>query len=213
MNKIFFLILTFVGVNVFSQSHKAGTLSFQLNGDLGAHRTVSQTKVFGISSASDTSGAATVITNISGSYSILPWLSAGLTLGTGRYVEDEEQTDNANRISMIGLTLRLYPVNNEKFNWYGAFDLGTTGLEINRKIIFNQDAQYKFRSGHLGVYTGINWYFANFIGLNTQLGLSSHNFNLREFNINNNAQNLNNIESTLGTLGLHFRLGLSFKIN
>ncbi len=213
MKKIAILLFTVIGINTFSQSHKAGTLSFQLNGDLGAHRTIGETIFLGVSTGKDTSAAATVITNISGSYSILPWLSAGLTFGTGRYIEDEEQANDAtNRISIFGLTIRLYPVNNENFNWFGALDLGTTILEINREFLA-QDATFRFRSGHIGAYTGINWYFANFIGLNTQLGFTTHNFNLREFTLNNTTQNLNNIESTLGTLGLHFRLGLSFKIN
>lgn len=216
--KYVFVLLAFVLSHVaIAQSHQAGTLSAQLGFDAGVHGTVTENRYNNNLVSQDTSAAATTLANLSVSYSITKWLSAGFTFSGGKYIEDPDNAEaNGNSIAIYGASLRLYPANKDKFNWWLGADFGKAGLEINRiYTIFSTplDNQYLFKGNHLSFNTGINWYFANFMGLHFTMGYSQHKFNLEEYNIEGTAQDLTNTDYTLNTKGAQFKLGLSFKIN
>lgn len=217
MKKLFFLVCSLVYANGFSQSHDNGTLSFQVNFDAGYHSTESESSYMGTVYDQGTSVAGTTMAGLTMHYNFVKWFSAGFNFSFGSYIEDPENAEaDGNKVSFISVDARFYPVNKDKFNWFAGIEYGYSGLEINRKVsLLNtvNTIQYNYTSPHLGLYTGFNWYFANFIGLNFQVGMSNHQFDLKEYSINGTNQDLTNYEIKLNTVGPHIKLGLSFKIN
>jgi hypothetical protein len=207
----FLLLVSMIG---FSQSHDKGTFSFNLGWDAGLHGTEYTSKLNGTQLGSpDTSAAGTSLFRINAHYNPVKWLSAGLDFRAGSYLEDPDNPEtDGNKINMLGLALRLYPVNRDKFAWFIGANFGRSGLEINRKLTaFNIPAKYTFNSGHLSFETGFNWYFAKNGGLNFGLGYSQHNFLMQEFYLNNSKQNIDNFENRLRTKGVHFNIGLAIQ--
>jgi hypothetical protein len=212
-----FFIGLLISSMALAQSHNNGTLSAQIGFDAGVHGTVTENRYNNTVVSQDTSAAGTTLANISVSYSITKWLSAGLTFSGGKYIEDPDNAEaNGNSIAVYGVSLRLYPANKDKFNWWLGADFGKAGLEINRiYTIFSTpiDNQYVFKGNHMSFNSGINWYFANFMGIHFTMGYSQHKFTLDEYNIEGTAQDLTNTNYTMNTKGAQFKLGLSFKIN
>jgi hypothetical protein len=139
-------------------------------------------------------------------------MSAGIDYKGGRYIEsDSTVSANGNKVSIASLSLRFYPVNKDRFVWYAGPTFGLSSLEINRiyTILVAIPAQYKFKSSHLGLETGFNWYFTKNVGLNFALGYSGQNYLMTEYYFNGDKQDLSNTKYTLTTKGLHVNLGLA----
>lgn len=218
MKKIFLLFLGLsFSINLAAQSHHAGTLSFQLGYDVGVHQTDYTSKYNGTLLSQDKDNAATTAVMFGAQYNLIEFLSLGLNFGAGSYIEDRDKIENnGNTFRVLSLDLRIYPINNEKFNWFLSPRLGVSNLKINRKVgppILLISQESKYNSPHFGIYTGFNWYFLSFIGINAQLGYTNHNFLMKEYNINGVSQNLNNFENRLKVSGVQLQLGLSVKIN
>lgn len=197
-----------------AQAHTPGTLSFQVGYDATLHGTATETKFLGIVIANDTSAAFTNMLNITAQYSFASWFSAGLAFDYGSYVEDTaDAAANGNRARILSFDARLYPVNKDKFNWYVGGQGGFTSLVINREEVGPVDAQYKYDSPHLGLFTGFNWYMFDVAGIFFQLNYSSHRFELNEMSWDGVQQDLSNTEQTLETKGIGFRVGLNVKFN
>jgi hypothetical protein len=207
------ILLIFSGSALFAQAQDKGAFSFNVDYDGGLHYVEWESKYNGTVTDQDTSGAGTRMLRLNAQYNILKWLSAGLDLRTGSYIETvENATSNGNKVNMWGVSLRLYPLNKEKIVWYIGTTLGGSRLEINRiyTFIVAIPAQYKFKSPHFGLETGFNWYFAKNFGMNFCLGYSSQNFTMTEYYLNNNKQDLTNWDNHLLTKGLHTNIGLAF---
>lgn len=210
-----FLCVLFVST-ANAQSHQKGTLSFQLGFDAGAHGVKYESKYDGVVIDDDTSGAATTMLYFSTHYNFAKWFSAGFNLSRGSYLEDPDNAEaDGNTLGIFAFDFRFYPINKENFNWFAGLELGASNLEINRKYIFiiPFNTSYTYASGHSELYTGINWYFGKIVGINTRLGYSRHNFLMTDYKINGDNQDLDDFDNTLMTRGLHFRIGLSVKIN
>lgn len=215
MNKLICTVLvTLSCIQVFSQAQNKGAFSFNLDYDAGVHGTLYTQEFKGNKvNQTDTSAAGTQLFRINAQYNILKWLSAGLDLRAGKYIEDPENaTANGNKVSMWGLSIRLYPVNRNKFVWYLGATLGGSRLEINRiyTLLISVPERSLFKSPHLGLETGFNWYFARNFGMNFGLGFSSQNYKLTEYYFNNDKQDLSDWNNQLSTIGLHMNLGLAF---
>ena len=105
-------------ITVKAQSLESGTLSFQVGYDAMIHGTASETTFFGVVVDRDTSGAVTSMFNADAQYSFAPWFSAGVAFNIGSYLEGTaDQSNDGNHVSIIAFDVRLYPVNNDKFNW------------------------------------------------------------------------------------------------
>lgn len=199
---------------LFAQSHNKGAFSFNLGFDGGVHGTSYTSKYQGnLVDGPDTSAAGTNLIRFNAHYNIFKWMSVGLDFRNGKYIEDPENaTANGNKVSMYGIGLRFYPVNREKFAWYLGSTFGGSRLEINRiyTIIVAFPARYKLTSGHFGLETGFNWYFAKNFGMNFGLGYSSQNYLLNEFYFNGEKQDITDYENRILTKGIHFNLGLAF---
>jgi hypothetical protein len=196
-----------------AQSHNQGAFSFTLGYDAGIHGVTYTSEYNSTIVDQDTSGSATRMAHLTASYNIFKFMSIGLDLRSGSYLEDPENaTANGNKVSMSALNLRFYPVNKDKFAWYIGPTFGFSRLEINRiyTFIVSIPAQYRFKSGHFGLETGFNWYFVKNFGMNFALGYSSQNFNMYYYRLNGEEQDLSNYENTLKTAGVHMNIGLSY---
>lgn len=213
------LFIAFAGIISLSQAQglNKGAISMNLGYDGGAHGTLYTSKYNGNSVGNpDTSAAATSLFRLNAHYSIFKWLSAGFDYRGGKYIEDPDNAQAAgNKVSMMGLAFRLYPVNKDKFTWYVGTTLGASRLEINRIYTFvvSVPARFKLSAPHIGFETGFNWFFSQNVGMNFGLAYSSHNFLLKEYYLNGNKQDISNYENRLETKGIHLTIGLSLRFN
>lgn len=213
MKKLIMILTTFIATNAFTQSHSKGTLSLQAGFDLGIHGTIYESQYSGTTVSEDTSGAGTKMFRMDVNYNIFKFLSVGLNFRGGSYIEDPDNYEaNGNKVNIFGLSLRLYPVNKDKFAMYIGPTFGTSNLEINRIYTFitTFNYQYKFKSPHFGVDMGFNWYFAPKVGMNFNLGYSGQKFKMEEYSINGSAQDLTNWNNVLTTKGVHLGIGVAF---
>ncbi len=195
--------------------HQAGTLSCQLGYDGAVHATKYQSYYSGVQLENDTSAAATQMFAVTVEYNILNWLSSGLTLNSGSYIEDPEDAEaNGNSVWFLSLDTRAYPLNHEKFNMYLGFDVGLTRLEINRINSFTaDDLQYHYSGPHIGAFAGFNWYLFNVAGIFFQMGYAQHNFQLDDYAVNTIPQNLTGYSADLTTYGVDVRIGVDIRID
>jgi len=205
--------ILFSTIHCFSQAQDKGVISIDLGADLGAHLNQWDSKYKGTTvGETDSSGAATTLFRLDAHYNILSFVSAGLHFRTGKYIEDEDNTEAAgNKVNMAGIGIRLYPVNNDKFVWYIGTTLGSSKLEINRKYTFIVDinSNYKLKSSHVGFESGFNWFFAKNFGMNLGLGYSGQKFLLTDYSVNGDPQDLTDWEHILTTKGFHFNIGVA----
>ena len=216
MKKLFVACMVLCTISVKAQSLESGTLSFQVGYDAMIHGTASETTFFGVVIDRDTSGAITSMFNADAQYSFAPWFSAGVAFNIGSYLEDTaDQSNDGNHVSIIAFDARLYPVNNDKFNWYLGGSAGLTNLEINKKDALTPGVnyQYKYKSPALGLFTGFNWYFFDVAGVFLQFEYSQQNFDLKSFSIDGAEQDLSQTTQSLITKGGGIRLGVNFKLN
>lgn len=209
------LLAVICSMQLHAQSLTNGSLGFQIGYDFAAHGTVSETQIFGITADTDTSGAVTNMLNVGVQYSFASWFSAGLEFNYGAYLEDTADTGaDGNTFNTIALDARLYPLNKDHINWYVGAQYGLTNLRINRiDPATTFEAGYAYNSSHLGLFTGINWYFLDVAGLFFQVDYSSHGFELNELTFDGVEQDLTNIDQTLDTKGVGIRAGITFHIN
>lgn len=198
-----------------TQSHSKKTLSFNLDYDLGIHGTVSEYYYQNTLIDQDTSAAGTKLIRLDVQYNIFKFLSAGLTFRKGSYIEDPENAEaDGNSVGIFSLGFRLYPINKDKFAMYFGLNFGGSNLEINRKYTFITTSahHYEWSSPHFSSELGFNWYFGKGVGMNFNLGYSSHNYNLKKYTINGNQQDLTNQKHTFLTKGVHIGIGLAVRL-
>ncbi|TNF47354.1 MAG: hypothetical protein EP305_08060 [Bacteroidetes bacterium] len=207
--------LSFIALSTvaFGQAQDKGVISFSAGYDAGIHGTIYTSQYQNNSpSTPDTSMAGTQLFRLNAHYNIFKFLSAGLDFRTGSYVEDPDNaTSNGNKVLMYGLSLRLYPVNKDKFVWYVGANFGGSRLTIKRTytVIVAIPELSKYKSPHTSFETGFNWYFTEKIGMNFGLGYSSQNFLLTYYKLNGEEYDLSDWTNKLTTKGIHFNLGLA----
>jgi hypothetical protein len=216
------LLLSFfvlAGSVVNAQSHTFGTFSFNFDYDIGGHAVeFEQTYDDGTNSITankDTSGAVTSLFRFDGHFNVLRFLSVGLHMRNGSYIEDPENTQNkGNKVSVVGLGLRGYLVNKDKVAWYAETTFGGSNLTMNKELTFiiTIPYQYKFRGSHFGVGTGLNWYFANNLGMNFEFGYTTQKYTMTDYTLNGEKQDLTNWDNRLTSAGVHFNLGFVFHV-
>lgn len=197
-----------------AQSHKAGTLSIQGNFEGGFVKSHSETEFNGTLIDEDTSSAVLASFGAGVHYSLAEFISAGVYANYGAYGEDVENVESSkNNFINFGAAARVYPVNNDMFNWYLGARVGYSSLTIDRVYSSFLNVDYTYGGLEYIGETGVNWYFANFLGVNLGVNYQYRKFDLKEYNINGGSQDLSNISNFLQTSGLGFTAGVSLKIN
>lgn len=207
-----------IGLSLFqlaqAQSHKAGTLSIQGDFEGGFVNSYSETEFNGTVIDKDTSSAVLASFGAGIHYSLAEFISAGVYANYGAYGEDVENVESSgNNFINFGAAARVYPVNNDMINWYIGGRVGYSALKIDRVYSSFLNVDYTYGGLEYIGETGVNWYFANFIGVNVGVNYQYRKFDLKEYNINGTSQNMDNFSNFLQTSGLGFTAGVSLKIN
>lgn len=207
-----------IGLSLFqfaqAQSHKAGTLSIQGNFEGGFVKSNAETKFNETLIDQDTSSAVLASFGAGIHYSLAEFISAGVYANYGAYGEDVENVESSkNNFINFGGAARVYPVNNDMFNWYLGARVGYSSLTIDRVYSSFLNVDYTYGGMEYIGETGVNWYFANFLGVNLGVNYQYRNFDMKEFNINGSSQDLTNFSYMLQTSGIGFTAGVSLKIN
>lgn len=199
---------------VFSQSHKAGTLSLQGDYEMGFMGTYSETSFNETVISKDTSSAVVTSFGLGVHYSLAQFISAGIYGNYGSYVEDEDNvTSTGNHFVNFGGAVRVYPVNTDNFNWFLGARVGYSSLSIDRTYSSIINFDYTYGGAEYLGETGVNWYFLNFLGVNLSLNYQYRKFDLKSYSLNGAEQNMDNTTNFLKASGLGFSAGVSLKIN
>ena len=159
----------------------------------------------------DTSGAVTRHLNLDLRYDVTRRINAGLDMKFGSYLydPDEDNEGKSNVYSVLGLTGEFAIVNKPNFRWYTGLNFHLSILETSEKDAQNDEQTLRYSGGGVKLNTGALFYFGdrNF-GLNFNLGYDGHNFSLREYAINSQAVNIDDLNGKLFAGGVDLNLGL-----
>ena len=197
-----------------AQSHKAGTLSIQGNFEGGFVKSNSEAEFNGTLIDKDTSSAVLASFGAGIHYSLVEFISVGVYGNYGSYSEDVENVESStNNFINFGAAVRAYPLNKDNINWYIGGRVGYSVLRMDRVVNAFINTDFTYGGAEFIGETGVNWYFANFIGVNIGVNYQYRNFDMKEFNINGSSQDLTNFSYMLQTSGIGFTAGVSLKIN
>lgn len=221
MKKLLLLtfLLGFLSWNAQAQSHQAGTFNIHAGGSIGAYATFLEHRFQGNKVDTDSSGAATILVPIEAHYGLLHVMSIGVYAKPGKYI-DEDPNDpdivlKKNSIFTGGVSLKLYPVNREKFNLYLGLGLGRTSLKQEKEqyianVLFTQSNTNWSGSSIYGEL-GFNAYFGETVGMFFNLRYDRQKLKLNEYTLNNSSLNLTDNEFDLTAKGVNADIGIAFK--
>ena len=204
------LLSSFIGP-VVALVNKAGTIHLGVGLAAGAHATEYREtfRVLGLSfTNTSTDGAATVTLPLEFSVGLAKFVSLGIYLEPGSYLDSSATESNG--LAMVGLQPRFYLVNGDRFAWLASLRFGGSALVIDRSEEgTNTTARYS--GGHLGIGTGIAAYFGDHIGLQVHLNYLANNFALKEYEVNGANIPLDDFDAELLTRGIALQASLAFK--
>ncbi|MBN2747395.1 MAG: hypothetical protein JXR34_11775 [Bacteroidales bacterium] len=213
MRKITFLFLfSMISIISFSQSHKAGTLSFQGAWKLGFVGSQTNLSSSGINVIDLKDNGISSQTVLRAHYNVFKFLSLGVVGSYGIYTDDSTLTNERNYITNLGLEARIYVINWDKFNIYGGMGVGLSNLKMTDEVGSNSH-EYKLTSPIFDVHAGFNWYLLKIIGFHSQLGLAVSNYDLNKYVVNGTEQNISNLKMNKSMAAFEWQVGLSLKIN
>jgi hypothetical protein len=214
MRTLFLSVFVFVFfAKAEAQLHTSKSVSMNVDFDAGGHFTQYKASYQGVQQPTDSSGAGTTLFRLNPQIHIISWLSAGIDIRWGGYIENPDNAEAAgNRITTTSVFVRAYPVNKDKFSWYVGAGIGNSSLAIKRRttLIIPILYEYRFRGLQSFLETGINAMATKNIGFNFNLGYMGTNMKLRKFVVNGEKQNISDWNNFLNTKGITFGLGLTF---
>lgn len=173
----------------FGQSNEPGTIHVGLGWGLtlgGAAIDYTYTPVKGSAVTLNEKGVGFYSNyGVRGEYGLADRFSAGIYIrkeGGGFLVSSNDLSSSASSSSSLvavsaigfGAEGRFYAVNKDKFNFYLSPAIGfTTGTATDDNGGYGVVSSGTASGLNYGVMAGINWYFANFVGMSCDLGYSS----------------------------------------
>ena len=215
---VLFFLWIICSASVVAQSNDFGILNFQLGYEFGAHGIEHHISQDGNLLEGLSQDAITSTANFNFNAGLTKWLSAGVALQYGNFVESPANPQNTgNSITNAYIELRGYIGNTDNFNWYFGGAFGISSLKLERIAYYpqqftSQTITTTYHSPHLSAINGFNWYFSKYIGMNFNILFSTYNFKLEDYSIDGESQAMQNYESDINTIGLHLRIGLSAKL-
>ncbi|MBL7929663.1 MAG: outer membrane beta-barrel protein [Bacteroidia bacterium] len=214
--RIFYLLFLFLIYSTLSYSQKG---EFQIRGGVGlaVYGTKSEFifDFFGMKfHQTEEDGAATVHVPVELRYGLTERFSAGLDVKFGSYLYDPDSAEGkSNRFLVIGPHVEFNLIANENFRWYLGAGFNTAALELQEDKEETIPTRYisKYTGAGIRVNTGILWFFTHPLGLHFNVAFDSHAFKLKNFSVNGNDTNLDNIEGKLTVKGADMVLGLVFR--
>ena len=217
MRKLTTLItLLLVSGMAMSQAHSKGKINIDLGGGLGIYTYDYLHSYKGVTldeRSADTSYAGTTFGYITAEYGVLDWLSIGVNFTGGSYIE--EDNDSENNFRTIDLSTKFYFMNRDRFTFFGSLQYGSTVLNHDRDYsippIFTWVEKIKHTAPHFSIGLGLKKYFNDYVGLNFSWSYNSYDFNVKEYYVNGDSQDLTDRVLNLNVSGSELRLGLSLK--
>lgn len=159
----------------------------------------------------DTSGAVTRHINLDLRYDITRRINVGLDMKFGSYLYDPDENNEgkSNTYAVFGFTGEFALVNRPNFRWYTGLNLHLSVLETSETDAQDDKATLRYSGGGLKLNTGVLFYFgdSNF-GLNFNLGYDNHGFTLREYTLNSQEVDIDDLNGKLTASGVDLNLGL-----
>lgn len=195
------------------------TNEFQIRAGLGiaGYAATSEFQYFFLGNnvqSKDTDGAATFHFPIELRYEVSDRFNAGIDMKFGSYLYSDT-TDNSgksNRFSIIGIGAEATLVTAEKGRVYIGAGFNSGNLTIN-DFAGGLGQETKWRGpGFKFNIGGIAYIYNGPIGVNFNIGYDKHTFDLKEYQLDGNLQNISNLIGTLAVSGVDINLGLVYRI-
>ncbi len=214
--RIFYLLLLFLILSTKSFSQKG---EFQLRGGVGLAVYGTQSEFifdfFGLKVyQTEEDGAATVHVPLEFRYGLTNRFNLGLDIKFGSYIYDPDSAEGkSNRFFVIGPHAEFNMIAKENFRWYlgAGFNMAALELQEDKDEVISTRYISKYAGAGVRINTGILWFFADPIGLHFNIAFDSHAFKLKNYSVNGNEVNLDNIEGKLNVKGADMVLGLVFR--
>lgn len=153
-------------------------------------------------------GAATVTVPIEVGVGVADFLSLGLYVEPGSYLDSSATESNG--LAMVGFQPRFYLVNKDRFAWMASLRLGGSALQIDREEPFIR-TEARYRGGHFGLGTGVAFHFSDLIGLQLHANYLTNRLTLQDYRVNGSEIPLDLYEAELLTRGVALQASLAFR--
>jgi hypothetical protein len=164
----------------------------------------------------DEDGAVSIQFPLEFRYELSEKWNVGLDMKFGSYLYDPDSSEGrSNRFFVFGIAGEYTLVNKDNFRWYTGFGIHGASLVLEEKRddgVEYKEEEWTYGGGGIRLNTGVLIYLGDVIGLNFNLGLDTHNFELKEYSKNSNKEDLSNFDANLKLAGLDGTIGLVFRI-
>lgn len=204
---LFFLFASYLAE---AQSEK----EFQIRVGMGfaGYGTETKTTVntpFGDFSNTETDGAVTFHFPMEFRYGFNKKFNVGADFKIGSYLYEPDSGDGkSNAFIAIGPAVEYAIVSKERFRWYAGLGINYCSLVLQETEEYTND-EYIWTYGGAGfkLNSGVMVIFGEHFGLNFNMGWDSHNFKLKNYELNGKDVSLDNFEAELKVRGLDFGIG------
>ncbi|MBK8226484.1 MAG: hypothetical protein IPK70_04850 [Flavobacteriales bacterium] len=212
MRKLLILSFLVCSIGSYAQFNEAGRFHASIGGAVGFHATKYYQKFtfnfFGTPVSVDTTttdGAATYTLPIELDFGLAKFMSLGLYLEPGAYL-DSSATES-NNLMMAGIQPRFYLLNKDRFALLASLQLGVSALNIVRDEAGTiNDSDSRYLGFQWGLGTGMAVGFGNHLGMRFMLRYVSTSMPLRAAEQNGSSIDLDNFEAKLTTGGVLLQL-------
>ncbi|MBX7051823.1 MAG: outer membrane beta-barrel protein [Flavobacteriales bacterium] len=162
----------------------------------------------------DNDGAATFHFPVELRYEVSDRFNAGIDMKFGSYLYSDttDNTGKSNKFSIIGIGAEVSLVTAEKGRVYIGAGFNSGNLSIH-DFAGGLGQETKWRGpGYRFNLGGIAYIYNGPVGVNFNIGYDKHTFDLKEYQLDGNLQNISNLIGTLTVSGIDVNLGLVFRI-
>ncbi len=216
MNKLIFCSL-FVILSSYSQAQRTNEFQIRAGIGLAVYESTSEFQYHFLGTdiqSIEKDGAATFHIPVELRYEVSDRFNAGIDMKFGSYLYSDT-TDNSgksNHFSIIGIGAEVSLVTAEKGRVYLGAGFNSGNLTIN-DFASGLGQETKWRGpGYRFNIGGIAYIYNGPIGVNFNIGYDKHNFDLKEYQLDGNLQNISNFIGKLTVSGVDVNLGLVFRI-
>jgi hypothetical protein len=162
----------------------------------------------------DKDGAATFHFPIELRYEVSDRFNAGIDMKFGSYLYSDT-TDNSgksNRFTIIGIGAEVNLLSAEKGRIYIGAGFNSGNLTI-AEFAGGLGQETKWRGpGYRFNLGGIAYIYNGPVGVNFNIGYDNHKFDLKEYELNGDLQDISSLIGTLAVSGIDVNIGLVFRI-